>query len=169
MGIDNIELSPLLLQQLYQKSLVDINDKAGTKELPAPADDTTINKLGNNEKNILIVVTEADAAFLNDTELSLLVGILTACQLSLADIALVNFNKSPGINFNSLNLHFNPSTILLFGTEPSMLDFPLLFPHFQLTKYNGQTYLASPSLKQIGNDVALKKQLWLQLQKHFLK
>jgi DNA polymerase III psi subunit len=168
MGIDNIQLSPLLLQQLYQKSLVDFSDKK--EVIPAPNETTLIvNKLGNNEKNILVVVHEKDAAFLIDAELALLVGILTACQLSLADIALVNFNKNPEINFNNLSQHFNPSTILLFGTEPSLLDFPLLFPHFQLTKYNGQTYLSSPSLKQIANDVSLKKQLWLQLQKHFLR
>jgi DNA polymerase III psi subunit len=168
MGIDNIQLSPLLLQQLYQKSLVDFSDKK--EVIPAPHETTLkVNKLGNNEKNILVVVNEKDAAFLIDAELALLVGILTACQLSLADIALVNFNKNPEINFNNLSQHFNPSTILLFGTDPSLLDFPLLFPHFQLTKYNGQTYLASPSLKHIANDVSLKKQLWLQLQKHFLK
>src|SRR6478672_4732387 len=155
MSLDNIELSPLLLQQLYTKSLVDFSDERKDPSAPAPATNTGISKLGNNEKNILLIVNEEDAAFLNDKDLSLLVSILTACQLSLADIALVNYNKSKDIAFTTLNESFHPASILLFGVEPSQLDFPLLFPVFQLTKYNGQTYLASPSLSMIGSDVQL--------------
>jgi hypothetical protein len=164
MSLDNIQLSPLLVEKLYSKALVDLN----TVKAAAPNSATaSFNWLGNNEKNILIIVNESSAAFLQDNDLNLLVGILTACKLSMADIALVNFHKNLHADYNGLNAALNPSTILLFGIEPTDLDFPLHFPHFQLQPYNGQHYLCSPALSALAADVSLKKQLWLSLQKHF--
>lgn len=165
MSLDNIQLSALLVEKLYNKSLVDLNNNKAPQPARAGGD---INRLGNNGKNILIIINETNAAFLEDSDLNLLLGILTACKLSMADIALVNFDKSPHIRYELLNEHFNPATILLFGVEPGQLDFPLHFPHYQLQQYNGQHYLSSPALKVLGTDVASKKQLWPCLQKHFL-
>ena len=164
MSLDNIQLSPLLIEKLYSKTLVDLNT------VKAPASNNameTFNWLGNNEKNILIIINEAETVYLTDADLNLLVGILTACKLSMADIALLNFNKNKHASYQELNAVLNPSSIILFGIEPRALDFPLNFPVFQLQAYNGQHYLAAPALKNIGLDVSLKKQLWLALQKHF--
>jgi len=164
MSLDNIQLSPLLVEKLYSKTLVDLN----TVKAPAPAVGKAVfNWLGNNEKNILIIINEPETVYLRDADLALLVGILTACKLSMADIALLNFDKNNQAGYTSLNEALHPSTIILFGIEPVLLDFPLHFPHFQLQPYNGQHYLSAPSLKNIGEDVSLKKQLWLALQKHF--
>lgn len=164
MSLDNIQLSPLLIEKLYSKSLVDLN----TVQASAPQKPNEgFNWLGSNEKNILIVINEPETVYLQDADLNLLVGILTACKLSMADIALLNFDKNPHASYNNLNERLNPATIILFGIEPTLLDFPLNFPHFQLQPYNGQHYLGAPALKKIGADVALKKQLWLVLQKHF--
>lgn len=165
MSLDNIQLSALLVEKLYNKSLVDLNNNKAPQQSNATPD---INRLGNNEKNILIIINETNAVFLEDNDLNLLLGILTACKLSMADIALVNFDKSPHIRYDLLNEHFNPAIVLLFGIEPGQLDFPLHFPHYQLQQYNGQHYLSSPALKILAADVASKKQLWSSLQKHFL-
>lgn len=164
MSLDNIQLSALLVEKLYSKALVDLNT---VKAAPQKTTGPLFNWLGNNEKNILIVVNEPVAAFLQDSDLQLLVGILKACKLSLADIALVNFNNNTHADYTSLNAALNPATIILFGMEPAGLDFPLHFPHFQLQPYNGQHYLCSPALANLSADISLKKQLWLSLQKHF--
>jgi len=164
MSLDNIQLSALLVEKLYSKALVDLNT---VKAVPQKTAGPVFNWLGNNEKNILIVVNEPAAAYLPDSDLKLLVGILTACKLSMADVALLNFNNNTHADYSSLNAALNPSTIILFGIEPGHLDFPLHFPHFQLQPYNGQHYLCSPALAQLSADVSLKKQLWLSLQKHF--
>lgn len=164
MSLDNIQLSPLLVEKLYSKALVDLNT---IKAVPANNDRPGFNWLGNNAKNILIVVNEPAAAFLQDNDLNLLLGILTACKLTMADIALINFHKNDHASYHSLNEALNPATILLFGTDPAELDFPLNFPHFQLQGYNGQHYLSSPALNMLAADVSLKKQLWQSLQKHF--
>jgi hypothetical protein len=167
MSLDNIQLTPLLLQQLYQKSLVDLDDHQQPKSTEANPATASIPRLGNNEKKILVLVKDETAAFLNDTDFASLVKILSACQLSPADIALVNYSNNAGINFTQLNNTFTPLFIVLLGVTPSELEFPLLFPHYQLTKYNGQTYLASPSLTQMGNDVASKKEFWNAFKKYF--
>ena len=165
MSLDNIQLSPLLVEKLYSKTLVDLNPaKAASENKPA----SNLNWLGKNKKNILIVVNEPGAAYLQDDDLQLLLGILTACKLSSTeDIALLNFYTNKHADYAGLNEALNPSTIILFGVEPSALDFPLHFPHFQLQAYNGQHYLSSPALNELAANVALKKQLWLSLQKHF--
>lgn len=163
MSLDNIQLSPLLVQQLYKKTLFDMD--AFEKE-PTLQKHSAIPFLGNNEKNILVLINEPGAAFLPDADLSLLVGILTACKLSLADIALVNFNKHPGIVYNQLLDEFSPTTMFLFGVEPKELQFPLHFPYFQLQQYNDQVYISAPSLKILAEDKEQKKGLWACLQKY---
>ncbi len=166
MSLDNIQLNPVLLEQLYPKSLVIIKEQENEAATAAPVT-TSISSLGNNEKNILVVVNEPGAAFLNDADFSSLVKILSAVQLSPADIALVNHHTHPGADFNQLNNSFKPSAIILLGVSPTELGFPLLFPHYQLTKYNGQTYLAAPSLTQMAGNKETKTQFWNAFKTHF--
>ena len=164
MSLDNIQLTSLLVEKLYSRSLYDL----GKAHSATPAQNSAaISSLGYNEKNILIVVEEPDAVHLEDDDLKLLAGILNACKLSLADVALVNYARNPSAGFASLNSSFNPAVVLLFGIEPVTLGFPLQFPSFQLQKYNGQQYLHSPSLKSLALEKELKKQLWDILQKIF--
>lgn len=164
MSLDNIQLTPFLVQHLYKKTLVELD--AVKPAAPAPKDNPILF-LGNNEKNILIVVDEKEAAFLPDDDLKLLVGILTACKISLADVALVNYNKNKKLDYDKLLQDFTPEFILLFGIGPASLNFPLHFPNFQLQQYNHQTYLSAPTLSVLAAQVDQKKQLWTCLQKYF--
>jgi DNA polymerase III psi subunit len=166
MSLDNIQLSPFLVQHLYKKSLV---EQVQQKKTATAAEEQSIAFLGKNEKGILIIADEKDTAFLTDADLALLVGILTACKLSLADIALVNFDKNRDMEYGQLMQQFKPVFVLMFGVSPGQLDFPLSFPHFQLQQYNHQTYLCSPALKILAAEKEQKKELWTSLQKHFFK
>ncbi len=166
MSLDNIHLTPFLVQDLYKKTLVDLNEK-GHSEKNSPENITSF--LGKNEKNMLIVIDEKETAFLNDSDLNLLVGILSACKLSLADIALVNFDKNKLLTYDKMMLEFNPGFVLLFGITPDQLSFPLNFPYYQLQQYNNQTYLSSPTLKILAAETDQKKELWASLQKYFFK
>jgi hypothetical protein len=163
MSLDNIQLSPFLVHQLYKKTLYEIDTNQQTTVLQkAPP----ISFLGKNEKNILVLVNEPDAAFLPDADLNLLVGILTACKLSLADIALVNCDKQVDASYDQLMIQFSPSTVFLFGVAAKELGFPLHFPHFQLQQYNEQTYISAPTLKTLSENKEQKKELWACLQKY---
>lgn len=163
MGLDNIQLSPFLVRQLYKKTLFELDSVKSEATAEAKMN---IAFLGKNEKNILVIVDSPEAAYLPDEELNLLVGILTACKLSLADVALVNFHHNPGLGYVKLMEDFNPKTVFLFGVQPGDLNFPLHFPDFQLQRYNEQTYLGSPALKLLAANKEQKLALWACLQKY---
>jgi hypothetical protein len=164
MSFDNIQLSPLLLKELYKDVLVDLTEDSNSSS-SVPTD--KISFLGRNSKNILLLVNVPDVPFLEDKDLDFLTGILSACKLSVADIALVNL-KDKVIGIEELNKSFSPEKIILFGTGSSEINLPLQFPDYQIQQYNGQTFLSSPSLKELASDKDLKRQLWESLQKLFL-
>lgn len=185
MDINHIELNPAALAGLYKNHLVETGDSspapgktAGSVELPVapvimPATVTSSAKsepvkcLGSNERKVLLLVNHPDVVFLPDEELKFLTGILAACKLSLADVALVNLGMNPGIGYKELLAQFGSTSVLFFGSEPSAISLPMAFPAFQLQAFNGTTYHWCPDLHQMENDRALKTQLWNNLKKLF--
>ena len=164
MSLDNIQLSPFLIHELYKISLIEgDNSQSGTKSLKT--DEPLF--LGKNQKKILVIVNEENVLYLPDENLNFLIGILSACKLSLSDIALINFSKNRDMNYKTIQEKFKPVIILFFGVEPALLEFPLQFPYYQLQSYNKQTYLSAPALNLLAADIQEKKQLWGCLQKLF--
>jgi hypothetical protein len=157
MSLDNIQLPPDLVQHLYKKSLVDLETSQSSPEI---LNSSECSSLGKNEKNILIIVEDNTVVFLPDEELQFLMGILGACKLSMADVALVNFYKNPSVRYEHIMQQFRPDKILFFGIDPASLGFPLAFPDYQLQKYNGQVYLSAPALNVLSVDKTQKMQLW---------
>ncbi len=165
MSLEHIQLPPFLVRELYKNVLIDNTlHQEGADIVKAK----TFNYLGKNQQHILILVSEKEATFLPDDMLQFLVGILSACKLSLADVALANVAANPEMDYPQIMDFFNPSVILFFGQDPVELSFPLQFPPYQLQAYNKQTYLSAPSLKLLANDITEKKKLWVCLQKLFL-
>jgi len=165
MSLDNIQLPATLLQGLYTKPLYDMR----TGE---PANDITktlhISYLGNNQKKVIILVRSADAIYLPDDELNFLLGILTACKLSMADIALINISKNTPLLYSDVTEQLNAEKMILFGVDPGELGLPLQFPHYQVQNYNNQVYLSSESLNNLQTDKEEKMKLWNCLKKVFL-
>lgn len=184
MSLDDIKLSPFLVKKLYEKTLIDSSfakrKKAESqvhvkREKKSLADETpseylsqdSIKYLGNNAKNILILVSEEVHAFLGDDELSFLMNVLNACNISMVDVALVNSYNNEAIQYEKLMNQFYPSIILFLGTGPQLLGFPIQIPIYQVQNYNKQQYLCAPSLQKLSTDKEEKKQLWLSLKKIF--
>lgn len=157
MSLDNIQISPDLVMRLYTKSLVDLD---GQQIRTNSLNIKEWTFLGKNEKSILIIINEKNNIFLPDEDLNFLMDILLACNLSMADIALVNYFKKPDMAYDSLMNKFAPGKIIFFGVAPATLGFPLQFPNYQLQKYNQQTYLSGPALNILAKDIGQKKQLW---------
>jgi hypothetical protein len=65
-----------------------INEFKSTPTVP-------IKYLGDHLKKIIVIVNDANAVHLNETDLGLLSSILNACKLTLADIALINIVQQP--------------------------------------------------------------------------
>lgn len=164
MSLDNIQLPPDIIQSLYGKCLYDLKtDKpaAGNKPLESSS------FLGSNQQGIAILVNSADALYLPDEELNFLLGILTACKLSMADIALLNMQKNPGLSYIDIAEQVKAEKVLLFGVPTDTLQLPLQFPHYQVQHYNSQVYLSAVSLAEMQKNKDEKMKLWNCLKKIF--
>ncbi len=164
MSLDNIQLSGQTCEILFKHNLI----AATTSEIITDSlIKSEIRSLGDNQKQILFLVNNSASGFLPDEEMALLTNLITACNLSMADITLVNFhlNKKPYEDFNG---QFKPKKILIFGIETSELRLPFAIPYFQIQPFHQQFYLSAPPLKEFVNNKNLKKELWVSLQKLFL-
>ena len=180
MSLDDIKLSPFLVKKMYEKILVissfAIVEKMAITQNVVPKKNISseinaedeIKYLGKNNRHILIIVNEKQQKFLGDDELSFLMNILSACNVTMADAALVNSYDNENVVYDKLIKTFTPSTILFIGTEPQSLGFPVQIPMYQVQAYNKQQYLSTPSLQKLSADKEEKKQLWVALKKIFL-
>jgi hypothetical protein len=164
MSLDNIQLPAIVLQDLYKNSLVEFDTNAVKKTAKKT---TGIAFLGNNQKQVTIIANDDTTIYLPDEELNFLMGILNACKLSMADVALVNMAKTGALTYAEIEQELNAGTILLFGVTPLQLQLPLQFPHYQVQKFNGLVYLAAPALTSIAADKAEKTKLWNCLKQIF--
>jgi len=164
MSLDNIQLSGQTCEILFKHNLI-----AGTTSeiITDSLIKSEIKSLGDNQKQILFLVSNSDAAFLPEEEMALLTNLIIACKLSMADIALVNFNSNKK-TYQDFNDKFKPKKILIFGIETTELGLPFAIPYFQIQPFHQQFYLSAPSLKEFVNNKNLKKELWVCLQKLFL-
>jgi hypothetical protein len=159
MNLNNIQLKTHMLADLYRDSLVETS----TTSVP---DSSRINYLGNNQKNILVIVTHTSVPYLPDNELSFLTNVLAACKLSLADIGIINHAGAAIASLQDV-VNAEANTVLLFGVQPLSIGLPINFPAFQLQPFNKRTYLYAPGLSEIEADKALKTKLWSSLKALF--
>jgi hypothetical protein len=164
MSLDNIQLPAIVLQDLFKNSLVDIDNGMAKQAVEKT---TGIAFLGSNQKQVTIIADDTTTIYLPDEELNFLMGILNACKLSMADVALVNIAKTGAVTYGKIQEELNAETILLFGVTPAQLQLPLQFPHYQIQKFNNQVYLAAPALTVIAADKAEKTKLWNCLKQIF--
>ncbi|MEI2738261.1 MAG: hypothetical protein V9F01_05705 [Chitinophagaceae bacterium] len=174
MDLNHIELPVSVVADLYHSSLVEDGTaitKTTSKEAPAPAAETITpapwKSLGSNQKNILIVLKSNGVVHLADHELTFLTGILGACKLSIADVAIVNLNNHPEATYKELTSFFKSKIAFLFDIEPSAFGLPMSFPHYQLQAFAGNSFLFSPSLAKLENDKVEKSKLWVCLKRLF--
>lgn len=162
MSLDNIILSPSLIRDLFRDNLVAVPQPPKSKMANG------IAWLGNNEKNVAVLITNVNAAFLGDDELDLLTRMLGACKLTLSDVAIINIAREKELDHKSLNTHFKSQKALLFGVEPIAINLPFQIPHFQVQNFNDAQYLSSPDLTALLPDKDLRGKLWTGLQKMFI-
>lgn len=177
MDLNNINLPSSVVADFYKSSLVDTGEIAAkapqpvvSVEQPVIAAQQPATKglrfLGDNKKNILVVVNSDQTVHLPDEELQFLTKLLSACKLSLADVAIVNINQQ-AITYKELLAALKGRSALLFDIEPSAFGLPMSFPHFQIQPFASCSFLYSPSLKELENDKLLKSKLWVSLQRLF--
>lgn len=126
--------------------------------------------LGNNGKQITVMVKEDTVPYINDKHLQFLSNVLSACKLNLGDIALVNYNSYP-LGFDELRAKSNPKIVLVFDLTPKELKLPFTIPVYQVQDYAQCRFLFAPSLTKMEGDhadaKAEKTKLWNSLKTLF--
>lgn len=165
MDLNNLQLSTFTITNLYKDKLV----KKGEDILNVPKNNSISNKfLGGNLQNILLVISNNKAPFFEDHQLTFLTKVLSACKLSLADVAIMNIYGLPDNDLLELLELLKPVKVAMFGVSSLELKLPFQIPEFQLQAYNHTQYLIIPELDLIEKDQQLKKYLWASFQKLFL-
>jgi hypothetical protein len=170
MSLNDIHLPIPAIVDLYKDSLVEMDASVTsvTAEKKEIKEQSSLQAyLGNNKKQVVVIVNYNDAVFLPDDKLAFLTTVLTACKLNLDDIAIVNFNNCAGKSYKDIFKEIPAKSALLFGIFPETLSLPVNFPFFQVQHFDSINYLSSPPLDEIEKDQTLKGQLWTSLRKIF--
>jgi hypothetical protein len=168
MSLNQIQLTNQQLTSLYADVLIESTTATSVPEFqPVKSEFQQAKYLGKNAKNILLLVNNTEIPYLPDNELSFLTNILSACKLSLADVAIMNLNSLPENEIEAAIQPLEPKHILLFGMEPLSIGLPINFPPFQLQPFNKRIYLCSPTLQELEQNKELKLRLWNSLKTLF--
>ena len=163
MSLDNFQLPPHLLSELYKNSLVVLEDK---QLITDSLKEENFNFLGNNNKHILILVKDNESVHLNDSDLNFLAGILSACKLNMADVAILNMQKKSDTSLKKIIDYFNPKSIISFDFE-ELTDLKIKKSKYEIQKIDQTPYLLASSLNSISKNVDEKKKLWSCLKNLF--
>ncbi len=172
-----IHLSSSVIAALYKDSLVlpdekseqttvsisKINNKISNTSEHSPPD----NKkwfLGDNKKNIIILIKDETEVFINDESLATLSKLLSACKFNLEDVAIINHSRY-NISFNELKEQLQPKHLFLFDVSMQDIHLPFTIPHYQVQRYAGCCFMtASPITLSTGNTSNTEKtKLWEKL------
>jgi len=126
--------------------------------------------LGDNKKNIAILVKDTNAVYINDEWLGTLSKLLAACNLNLADVAIINLHQ--GLTFTYMQEQLKPQYILMFEVTTQEIELPFTIPHYQLQKYAGCIFMTAPVITLASVNItesikAEKKKLWEKLKNIF--
>ncbi|RFM26127.1 hypothetical protein [Deminuibacter soli] len=182
-GLDNIQIPDTLLAALYKDTLIAHDnfkqiapDKAKTDTAPAPEKPPvampTPSKwfLGDNARGIVLLVNDAENVYLADDSLQLLSGILAACKLNLADVAIVN-TAHIGFTYQQIKEQTKTNYFFLFNVPAPSVKLAFDIPHYQVQQFDNCTFLTAPDLRALLGttpEAKLEKsKLWLSLKKIF--
>jgi len=174
-----INLPETVIAGLFKDSLVLVNEKnipsitprqqvTNKKEKQEAAAEPTSKKwyLGDNKKNIAIIIKDPSAVFINDEWLGTLGKLLAACKLNIGDVAIIN-HLNTNIEFTALKDQLQPKHVLMFDTLIQDIKLPFTIPHFQIQQYAGSTFMTAPALtlSDAATDAvkAEKRKLWEKL------
>jgi len=174
MSLNDIDLGPKILADLYKNSLI--------AEPPAlkPAREKSVNQsitdlappirfFGKNSKNYCFLVSYPNEPFIPDDKMEVLIKIMQACKITLEEIALVNVAGDPP-TIESLRTALQPQKMVLLGVSPTDIRLPMQFPLYKPQPYAGCTFLYSDSLDGMDSSESgrrIKTSLWNSLKEMF--
>ncbi len=166
MSFTELQLPDFVLADLFKDVLVELksDQQVKKKESTTPSQQWF---LGDNRKQVTIVVRDEEAVYLRDEWLDFLSSILAACQLNLADVAIVNYTKT-NCEFSELVEKTAPKFLILFDVTTQEMHLPFIVPHYQVLRHKNCSFLLAPSLQSmLDNTQGEKRNLWTSLKQMF--
>jgi len=170
-SFEKLILPPASIVSLYSKSLIESTEQLTPAEIEfVQQPKKGYSFLGNNNKNIALLVNFTQAPVIPDLHLQFLSRMLEACKLNLGDVAILNQGQQ-SLDIKQLKDQLHPSSLVLFGVKSADIGLPLNFPLFKPQVYDGITYLNVPGLELLNQDTEdgklLKSKLWVCLRQLF--
>ena len=119
------------------------------------------------QHQILVLVDEKKQADLLPSDALLLENILKATGHSIAETDILNFSSIPQTDARAVLATKSTNYFITFGVPLIKLQLDLLLPPYTPKYIEGIWFLLADPLAVIDADKALKKRLWLALQKMF--
>ncbi|WP_123848653.1 hypothetical protein [Chitinophaga lutea] len=163
MSLEQLQLDPYLLAQMYDQPIIPEVRQAAPA---APKALPKLKYLGENQKNILLLIQNESEAYLNEELFNLLANILNACKLGMQEVALLNVAGYPGLTLQDYHTALGFRQCIVFDIPPAQLGLAEMEP-YRLETHFGASVLYSHHLQQIATDKALKGRLWLALKQLF--
>lgn len=172
MSFKEIILPAFIIGDLYCNVLIENIDDNVIVTTNSMATKAQVKFLGDNQKNIVFVVNENDAVFVNDEKLQIITKMLDALHLSLADVAIVNTHNSES-NYNTIQQQLEPLMLILLGINVKQFELPIIFPEYRVQQYTSTKILIAKALQfYLGtteNDRKEKLSLWNSMKLMFGK
>jgi len=142
-----------------------VKPKKALASSKAPA----IQFLGQNQKNVCLLVDYPNDVHLPDNQLNFLTSILQACKLNLGDVAIINCHRQP-VSFTVIAEQLSCQSLLIFGIAASSIglaDMPL----FTIQEAGNCKVLCAEAVDSLNTASAesklLKSRLWTCLKQLF--
>jgi hypothetical protein len=153
--LNEIHLNNAMIASLYGHSIVPAGQASEQPNIPYSK---KIKFLGNNSAQITMLVSNPSSTFVTDEELVFLTKMLSACNLTISDVAIVNVATS---NLDDVIRELKPSRIISF-LDPDQ---------YSLQKIKNIQLIEGSPLDQFIKDTPearqLKTRLWAHLRKMF--
>ena len=182
MGFEDIKLPDFVIADLYKNSLIEGQKNIKTAAIvaenkvaesaiiakPIAAENAVvpIKYLGENRKNVVIVINDNEAVFIGDEKLQLLTNLLGACKLTIADVAIIN-TASQTANYKQIKQEMKPKYLLLMGKTSKDISLSFIFPEYKIQEYDHCQMLIATDLQilLVKSDTvtAEKRKLWESL------
>lgn len=153
MAINDIALPGFAIATLYRTSLVQVPTPVHHTPLQQPSvngDSHNVHFLGNNEKNVLVLVNYANDSMLPEKHMAFLLSMLKACSMNLDDTAIINTATQP-LTLAYLTDVLLPVSILVFGHHTS-LSYGVATKSYEITYIKQIPVLSAPPLEVFDLD-----------------
>ncbi|MRG49157.1 hypothetical protein GFS24_28865 [Chitinophaga sp. SYP-B3965] len=163
MSLEQLQLDPYLLAQMYDQPIIpEMRSAQPAVEKALPK----VKYLGENQKNVLLLIQNESEAYLNDELFNLLTNILSACKLGMQEVALINVAQYPGLTLADYKNILPVQQCIIFAIPLEILGLPPM-QAYQLETHLQIPVLYSDHLQLIATDKTSKGKLWMALKQLF--